>query len=475
MGTDRRIGVGALLIALACVGSGSVGCRRSDAHARTFDAGTGPLTAVGSASSSAGASPTGASVPAVAKNAAPRDACPPIDPAKVEAFPVDRSQIDVDVPPIVDDAHAMAPFFERVAALARGTAKRHLRIGVYGDSNLTEDRLSGQMRRALQARFGDGGHGFVALARPWGWYVHQDVHHHGTWPLFKQIAVTTDPIADRQYGLGNFAAESRTAGAWVTVKTADDDAKVGRTASRFELFYLKQKRGGSFDVLLDGKPVTTVSTAADGFAAGYEIVSAPDEAHALKCLVKGDGPVRFFGATLEREPTAVQVDSLGCGSLNFQRMTMVDAALLREHVAHRAYDLVVVWLGMNAMWLEPNRQWIKDVTATLREAIPSLPVLLVTPPDSVKEGESKSDPRIVAVGKQLREVAKETGVAFWDMREAMGGASSFTTFMRKRLASPDRHHLLASGAELLGDRLVAATWWSLRGHLETHPDAGCTR
>ena len=69
--------------------------------------------------------------------------------------------------------------------------------------------------------------------------------------MWKSIAVTTDPVPDKQYGMNNFAAETLQPGASAWVGTADDDAKVGRTASRFDLWFLKQKKGGSFDVLLD--------------------------------------------------------------------------------------------------------------------------------------------------------------------------------------------------------------------------------
>ena len=62
---------------------------------------------------------------------------------------------------------------------------------MYGDSNLTADYLTGRLRRQLQARFGDGGHGYVALSRPWEWYSHNDVHHDGDWKKWKAVATST--------------------------------------------------------------------------------------------------------------------------------------------------------------------------------------------------------------------------------------------------------------------------------------------
>jgi GDSL-like Lipase/Acylhydrolase family len=401
--------------------------------------------------------------------------CPPVDRARLAPFEVDRSAIKAAVPPIIDAKASLAPFYDKVLALARGHAAEHVRIGFYGDSNLTTDQLTGHMRRGLQARFGDAGHGFVALARPWAWYSHEDVHHHGTWPLFKQIACTTDPVPGHRYGFSHMAAESAKAGAAAWVATADEDAKVGRTASRFEVYFLKQPKGGSFDVMLDDKVVRTVSTAADDFEAGFELVEAPDAPHELRCVVKGDGMVRLFGTTLEREPAppSIVIDSLGTGAMNFQRFMLTEPSIRKSQLAHRRYDLVVVWLGMNSMWLYPNRAWAHDTIATLRDALPGVPVLLVTPPDSVKLGERKTDPRILGLVKQLREVAEETGAAFWDFRAAMGGDAAYLEFMKRGLAANDRAHLSKHGNELMGQRLLSAMFADMGTRLETHPDAGC--
>jgi lysophospholipase L1-like esterase len=413
--------------------------------------------------------------------------CPPVDPAKVASFPVDTSAITAAVPPIVDPKDSLAPFYDRLLSLARGTAKDHVRVAVYGDSNLTSDYLTGHVRRVLQGRFGDAGHGFVALSRPWAWYAHENVRHSGTWPLFKQIAVTTAPVPGHRYGLAHMAAESSTPGAAAWVTTAAADSPIGRTANRFDVYFLKQPNGGTFDVLLDGKVVRTVSTKSTSFEAGFESVETSDAAHELKCVIKGDGTVRWFGTTLEREAgplgaagapgaagaASIVIDSLGTGAMNFQRFMLTEPAIRKADLEHRKYDLVIVWLGTNSMWLPPNRAWAQDTITTLRDALPNVPVLVVSPPDSVKPGERHTDPRIRAVVKQLAEVSAETNAAFWDFREAMGGEAAYLEFMKRGLASPDRAHLSREGSSLMGQRLLAALFEGVAHRLDAVPTAGC--
>lgn len=154
---------------------------------------------------------------------------------------------------------------------------------------------------------------------------------------------------------------------------------------------------------------------------------------------------------------------------------LTEPSIRKAQLERRGYDLILVWLGMNSMWLYPNRAWVRDTIATLRDAIPGVPVLVVTPPDSVKPGETKSDPRIVGLEKQLREVAEETGSAFWDLRAAMGGDGSYLEFMRRGLAALDRAHLSKQGSELLAARLLSAMFDDAAARLAAEPRAGCSR
>jgi lysophospholipase L1-like esterase len=410
-----------------------------------------------------------------------RPECAPVDPVKVAPFTCEPHVVKTPVPAVVDPEHTLSSFLDRLSALARGTGKRRVRIAIYGDSNLTSDFFSGHLRRVLQERYGDAGHGYVSLSRPWGSYKHEDVVHGGFWPMFKLYAPTTHLVYDKQYGFANMAAQSKETGAaaWVAT-TADKKSKVGKSASHFEIHYLKQPRGGTFTVLLDKKELRSVSTAASSFEAGFETVETSDGQHELRCSVVGDGPVRFFGASLDREPSdlggapGVQVDSLGAGSLNYHRLNYVANETRRAQLTQRGYDLVILWLGTNVMFVPPNKDYAKEFIGELRAALPDVPVLVLSPADTIKQGEMKSDPRIVEVTKQMREVASESRAAFWDFRDAMGGDDSMLVFARRGLAGKDRVHFGPEGSQLMAQRLLCALSAELTAHLEKNPKAGCS-
>jgi hypothetical protein len=465
IGRDVRTKLAWLLVLVGCRGGSDAASVREDASIAPA-----PIASKEAPGTIASAAPA----------PAPAPACNAIDATKLARFKCESPLLDVPIPPLVDPKSTLASFYERVAGLARGHAKEHVRIAMYGDSNLTADAATGRLRRQLQGRFGDGGHGYVALAQPWPWYSHNDVHHDGTWKLpngFRQIATSNRKTADGHYGFANIASECAVPGcsAWVSTEPKEG-APIGRTASRFDLYYLKQPAGGRFDVALDGTVVRSLDARAQTFEAAFERFETTDARHELKVLIRGFGPVRLFGVAIERETPSIQVDCLGTGSLNLEQLTQVQNDTRRAQLERRAYDLVIIQLGTNVWGTDAeNKKHAKTFVDELRAARPALPILFLSPPDSTtEEDDTRSDPRLAGLAKTMRVIAEENGAAFWDHRAAMGGDQAILTFIKKGLVEHDRIHLKKQGHELMADRFLCALWDGLSGHVERNPAAGCS-
>ena len=68
------------------------------------------------------------------------------------------------------------------AALARTEQKQPgaiTRISHFGDSPISGDLISGEARTLLQEKFGDSGHGFIFISKPWDFYYHEGVSMEG--------------------------------------------------------------------------------------------------------------------------------------------------------------------------------------------------------------------------------------------------------------------------------------------------------
>src|SRR6185503_20816048 len=113
----------------------------------------------------------------------------------------------------------------------------------YGDSIVATDYVTGTLRRRLQKRFGDAGHGFMLMANPWPGYFHNDVVRFAApgW----QVSRVVGPFAkDGLYGFGGVSFRSEGPGVFSRFATAKSGT-FGRAVSKFVLDYLEHPGGGT--------------------------------------------------------------------------------------------------------------------------------------------------------------------------------------------------------------------------------------
>jgi len=385
-----------------------------------------------------------------------------------------ETKIDVAVPSIVDPEHSLGPFYERVARLLRGESTDHVRIAVFGDSNMTMDWITGEMRRTLQAIYGDGGHGYVALGRPWEWYRHMDVRSGHDPRDFTPFAVSTHPSPEAAYGFAGIAARSERRGAVTWVATAAEPAPVGTRASRLDVYYLEKPHGGSFEIRVDGKVMAQVSTRSAERRAGFRDIGLPDAPHKIELVATTVDPVTLFGVTLERDTPSFVIDSLGVGAVSGPLLLRQNAKIMRAALAHRRYDLIALLLGSNQVWPVRYEAQMAELIARFREAIPGVPILLMTPVDqveSLKAWRSTADVRLVS--RQHAHIARDNKCAFWDFRGAMGGNASMVRFMTVGMGQADGIHLTQKGGRYMGRRLTYALMREVDQWLSAHHETSC--
>lgn len=342
-----------------------------------------------------------------------------------------------------------------------------VRISHYGDSPITGDMITSTVRRKLQQRFGDAGHGFVLLAKPWGWYQHIGV-------TLEAHAWQSDPMfiskGDHRFGFGGASFTSSAAGATASFSTANE-GEITHSVSSFDIYYLAQPGGGEFDVEVDGTHHSRVNTASNEIRSAFDKVAVAEGPHTLTIKTIGNGEVRAFGVVLESSKSGVVYDSLGVngafiGLLN----NYLDEQHWQEQLQHRKPDLVILSYGANESEYEnwPMEQYEKDtreVVRRIRAALPEASILFVGPMDRGKRGaggEIITRPMIPKLIAYQRKLAVETGCAFFDTFTAMGGEGTAAKWYeaRPRLMGGDFTHPTWPGSEIVGtyihDALIKA-------------------
>ncbi len=377
------------------------------------------------------------------------------------ALVINPRQEQIFVPIADPTGEAMARFHEalRNAAAGRGQA----RIAWFGASHTAADIWSGHVRRVLQERFGDAGHGYLLPYRWHGGYRHQDINMKSSKGWAPHRHRMLDPLPEGDYGYGGVAASSDDPSQWMEVRTCTDNA-CGRRADHVEVWVRKQPGGGTLLARLDGK-VHEISTAAKVRSVHFERLTVKDGSHELRLSPKGDGEVYVYGVVFGRQTPGVQVDQLGIPGMRGKILLNWRERPWRAQIQRRNPHLVILAYGTNAVGdtHQPISRFRSDWRRALervKAATPEAACLIVgttdrpTKPD--EEGRRFHRPRLDLVNEAQRALAAEYGCGFWDAFAAMGGRGSMQRWVGAGLGSRDHVHLTRAGYELKAERLLAA-------------------
>lgn len=351
---------------------------------------------------------------------------------------------------IIDASESMTAFY--TALLATEQRRGVTRVVHYGESPTTADLITADVRSLLQSRFGDAGHGFALVAKPWAWYQHRGVEVRGdNWRIHP---AHQGALKDGKFGLGGVTFLGAT-GSASRIKVQD------RHHTGIEISYLAQPSGGSFTLFADGQPLGTIDTNADTEGPGYASFKAPDGVGEFE--VGGvKGPVRLFGVRLAKTQPGVMYDSLGLNGASIMVPSrQFNEAHWADQLRHANPHLVVLNYGINesvfAQFVDKGLEAeIRRVIARIRKAVPEASILLMAPMDRGDrngKGEIVTPPALERVVEIQSKVAADTGCAFFNTFEAMGGRGTMAKWYTEtpRLVGADLLHPLPSGAKKVGE------------------------
>ena len=400
------------------------------------------------------------------------------------ASPSDQSaQTDLPEPPagatsIVDPTHTLDSFY---ASLTRTDARQPgaiTRITHYGDSPITNDGITAPVRRLLQTKFGDAGHGFILLDRPWAWYGHQNISF-DPGSGWSNDSVMNPSVKDGAFGLGGVEFRATGAGKYTKFGPATD-GHTGKNFSRMDVYYLRQPNGGQFEASVNGGVAQNVSTASETAESGFFEIDAPQNGENSFEIKTTGGSVRMFGAVIENDGPGVVYDSLGVnGAFAGLLATVMNEQHWAAQLQHRNPNLVVLNYGTNESQYASDDQMaryekdLREVVRRVHVALPNAAVLIISPMDrgTHQAGKVITLPSIPKIVEMQRRVAAENSCAFFDLFAAMGGEGTMAKWHegKNHLVSADLTHPNGAGAEKIGELIYHALLDGYDRYLLRHP------
>jgi len=412
--------------------------------------------------------PATANVPVLASNA---PAAPP-GPASLlsgdyvgKNWPVEEDMNQILKEPaesvaVQDYGCGMNHFYASLALTEQKQPGAITRISHFGDSPISGDLISGEARALLQEKFGDSGHGWIFVAKPWDFYYHEAIRMEGDgWEVSSPVIPGG---TGGSFGLGGASFTASSPSAVTLIRTMPKGE--GSAVSQFEVFYRAQPRGGSFLVYVDKEEPQRVSTQADTRGSAEISISVEDGGHSFKITPAGDGPVTLYGAVLERTTPGVVYDTLGMLGGTLHHLTRFHADTWAEDLQERKPDLVILNFGTNESnygylpFAEYQRNY-STVIERIRTALPGVSILIMAPMDRAvrdDDGDIVTIPSIPILVAAQQRVARTQGVAFYDTFAAMGGEGTMARWYddKPRLVTGDFTHPTITGARQLGTMLV---------------------
>jgi lysophospholipase L1-like esterase len=330
-----------------------------------------------------------------------------------------------------------------------------VRVAFYGDSFVEGDVFCGSLRDTLQQVFGGEGVGYVPITSEVAGFratIRHKFEHWKTYSLLNKI----DTSISARPGPSGFSFLPQE-GNWVEYKPAR--RRFLRDFNTVKLYY---KNTGH--AVVDYTVNDTVSLSENLKTSGrmQEWTHRGKKMSAIRFQFQQSDSLEMYGASFENGE-GIYVDNFSVRGNSGINLARIPDETLTEFNRHRNYKLIVLQYGLNSV-LEDSLSYgwyverMINVVNKLKRLFPKTSILLMSVSDrsSNTSGEFKTMKAIPAMRDAQRLIAERTGIAFWDLFEAMGGENSMVKMAEGKppMAAKDYTHLNFRGGEKLSGRMA---------------------
>lgn len=365
---------------------------------------------------------------------------------------------------------ALDKFFAALKALK--TDPSAVRVLHYGDSQIEGDRITDYLRLKLQGQFGGQGPGLISLT-PLSPSVINKISTGPGWDRYNVFTMKDKRVRHSNYGvLGGFSryAAYRRPDDTTSVQSSSIVITTTRLGGSNALGYKKVKLfyGGSesrtWAEFYDGPALSGADSLEPGgtFRVKEYNVGRGSNTHTFK--FRGKDSPDFYALSLESEE-GVLVDNIPMRGSSGTFFHQINLAQLRQFYDYLNVRLIILQFGGNAtpaikdsMMAVNYAGYLRGQIAIVKKAAPQASILFIGPSDmSIKQGtEYVTYPLLELMRDQIKKVVLESGCAFFDFYDCMGGKNSMETWVEQKLAASDYIHFSPQGARKMATLLYAS-------------------
>lgn len=278
-----------------------------------------------------------------------------------------------------------------------------------GDSHTAADFMTGELRRLLQAKFGNGGAGYLSAGRP-----HIGVRSSAfrvtasdgwSYEALQQSAETS------KFWLSGFNAIAKDDGETISFKS-----ETPYNFDRIEIQALRQPKGGKIEIRLDGVFQSEVDLSGDiREPVVVQLLperKASDRVHEIKITTKGEGTVNLSSVAVYNHQSGLSYSNVGFPGATIDILNKFDDVIFENELRRLDPQIVVLAFGTNegfndALDLARYRQSYERALGKIRRAVPNAIIVMMAPPDGARGPKKQENDK--AEKKSATKTAKEEG------------------------------------------------------------------
>ena len=374
-----------------------------------------------------------------------------------ESNNVELSNVITRDVPVTGNTSQLSYFYNSL----RSASTQKIRVAHYGDSEIEGDIITADNRDNLQNRFGGKGVGMLSITS-------QDIAFRTTtkhtfssnWKQTNVLSgyLGTGNPSKLPIGMSGFMATPEGV-SWVRYETTGRFQNI-KSFNMVRVFYTNAK-ASSIKYSFNNKAEQT-ATLQPGSGVKELTLSYPSGAQSIKITTTMAGQADFYGVSLE-DGNGIYIDNFpwrGNTGISFRDLD-VGALKIFDRICN--YKLIIINFGGNQVSSgESNYEWFESqmikIINNLKQTFPQTSFLLVSVGDKSKKVGTRlmTDPLVLRLVESQQRIANTTGIAFWNLFEAMGGQNSMVDWVNANppLAIKDYTHINLQGAKKIADMLT---------------------
>ena len=348
-----------------------------------------------------------------------------------------------------DDETYLDAFFEKM----QNAGNKHLRIMHYGDSQIECDRISGILRQEFQEEFGGCGVGLIpALQTVPTYTTGQTISGNAT----QYLAFGPADSRGNSDFYGPMAKRTEVYGS-ATINISARGGKDYSHSCTFNKVTVLTKDAADLSLVVRGDTVAMDSTNVGEMY--FYTARLSGGASAATLSVKGHTSI--LGIQLDGA-RGVNVDNLPMRGCSGPELMNINRASIRPFLNRENVGLILLQYGGNSVpclskaKLPDYKERMKKMIGMFRQMAPEARIIFIGPSDMAttdSTGAVRSYSVLPETVKILREAANESGAAFWNMYDVMGGKGSMAKWVHSGLAGSDYVHFTPGGAKKMAHML----------------------